>query len=79
VALLRLAYAELEEKLGNLDLANDILRGCFQAIPAGFTFSVLQRFVRRREGVTAARKLFSETLPLRQDKALAFEVESSII
>lgn len=74
IVMLRLAFAEFEEKLGNNDAVYDILMKAFHQIPCGFTFSVLQRFIRRREGVSAARKLFSETYLLRQDKALAFEV-----
>jgi tetratricopeptide (TPR) repeat protein len=75
-ALLRFAYAEIEEKQGNYDQAEQVIRAAFTNIPSGFTFSVLQRYIRRRDGKQAARKLFSDTYVLRQDKNLAFEVRA---
>lgn len=74
-ALLRLAHAEVEEKHGNYELAEELIRGAFINIPSGFTFSVLQRYIRRRDGKLPARKVFSDTLGLRQEKNLAFEVQ----
>jgi hypothetical protein len=73
-SFLRIALAELEEQQGNFDAAREVLRSAFQSLPSGFTFSVLQRFIRRRDGMHAARKCFSETAQLRRDKKLGSEV-----
>ena len=67
VVTLRVALAELEEAEGNKDVAKAVLKAAFEKLPSAFTFAALQRFVRRKEGMTAARKVFSETLPLRRD------------
>lgn len=75
VASLRFALAELEETLaGGVEAAKDVLRTAFESIPCALTFSVLQRFIRRKEGVAAARKLFSDTAPLRTNQTLGYEV-----
>ena len=77
VVSLRLALAELEECNGNTESTKIVLRTAFERIPCAFTFSALQRFIRRREGVTAGRKLFSDTLAVRKDpskEALGLEV-----
>ena len=77
VVALRLALAELEEGEGSREASRNILRAAFEKIPCAFTFSALQRFVRRTEGMSAARKLFSTTLPTRMDpskEALGLEV-----
>ena len=47
----RIALAELEEVSGNLVAAKRALHSSFDNIPSGFTFSLLQRFVRRIEGL----------------------------
>jgi hypothetical protein len=75
VACLRVALAELEEECGDLEAAKETLRAAFAAMPSGFTFSVLQRFVRRTEGIVAARKCFSDTISLRCDGTLDHEVQ----
>ena len=67
VVSLRLALAELEESLGNKVASKVVLKTALEKIPCAFTFAALQKFVRRTEGITAARKLFSDTLPVRQD------------
>jgi len=64
-ALLRVAWAELEEEHGNVEIARDILKQCYESVPGALSFSALQRFVRKKDGKSAARKCFSETLPLR--------------
>jgi tetratricopeptide (TPR) repeat protein len=74
VASLRVALAELEEESGDLEAAKDTLRTAFNAMPSGFTFSVLQRLVRRTEGIVAARRCFSDTMSLRCDGSLDHEV-----
>jgi hypothetical protein len=77
VVALRLALAELEEAEGSRDASRSVLRTAFEKIPCAFTFAALQRFMRRTEGMTAARKLFGTTLPTRMDpskEALGLEV-----
>lgn len=77
VVALRVALAELEEAQGNQDAAKGILKGAFDKLPCAFTFATYQRFVRRKEGISAARKVFSETLTLRRDlsnEALGLEL-----
>lgn len=64
-ALLRVAAAEKEELMGDIEAAKGILSQAYEEIPSGFTFSILQRLVRRTEGVKAARKLFSDSYPTR--------------
>lgn len=77
VAFLRIAYSEVEEHHGSMDKARDILDAAFGHLPSGLTFSVLQRFTRRRDGIVAARKFFSDTLPMRIDKKLGYEVRNA--
>ena len=77
VVSLRLALAELEESHGSKESSKAVLKMAYERIPCAFTFSALQRFIRRREGITAARKLFSDTLSIRRDpakEALGLEV-----
>jgi hypothetical protein len=59
-ALLRIAFAEMEEQFGTLDTARDVLDASFQAVPSALMFSAYQRFLRRNDGVNAARRIFSE-------------------
>lgn len=73
VCVLRFALAEFEESQNLFDSARDVYRIAFEAIPSALTFATFQRFVRRREGVAAARRLFSETLPLRQSRRLGID------
>jgi hypothetical protein len=73
-AMLRFALSELEEAEGNTDNARLTLKQAYEQQPSGLTFSVLQRFVRRHDGYTAARKLFSETQHLRQEKRVGFDI-----
>jgi hypothetical protein len=52
-----------------------VLRVTFEQNPGGATFSMFQRFIRRNLGITAARRVFSETHAMRQANAkLALEV-----
>jgi len=74
VALLRVAYSEIEEHYGSVDNARKILDSAFEALPCGLLFAVRQRFIRRREGLLVARQCFSETLAMRLDKRLGYEV-----
>lgn len=74
VALLRVAYAEFEEQWGSPDTARKILDEAFTQLPCGLLFAVKQRFIRRRDGIVAARQFFSDTLPMRLDKKLGYEV-----
>ena len=66
VTLLRCGLAELEEAAGNLEAAKEVLRVTFEQTPCGFTFALLQRFIRRNLGIAAARRLFTETLVIRK-------------
>lgn len=80
VALLRIALAELEERNGNVAVAEKELQECFEKVPSGLTFSVYQLFLRRQKGVAAARKAFSDTLELRQSNPkLALEVSDTLV
>jgi hypothetical protein len=74
VAVLRVALAELEEGCGRAAAARDALRMAYTEIPNPFTFSVLQRHIRRLDGKTAARSFFSESMPARLDGVLNYEV-----
>jgi hypothetical protein len=71
---LRISFSELEESCKNIELAKEILYNAFDKIPCSLTFSVLQRFIRRNDGVMTARKLFSDTLSLRNEYNLGLEV-----
>jgi len=77
VALLRVAYSEFEEQWGSPDTARKILDEAFAQLPCGLLFAVKQRFIRRRDGIVAARQFFSDTLPMRLDKKLGYEVRTS--
>lgn len=77
VVSLRLALAELEECQGSKDMSRMILKTAFDKIPCGFSFSALQRYIRRRDGISGARKLFSDTIVIRKDplrEALGLEI-----
>lgn len=74
VAFLHVSYAEFEEINNNIDTARDILKSFFDKMPSAFTFAVYQRFVRRHDGLLAARKLFNDTLPQRLDNNFGFEI-----
>lgn len=75
VSFLRICLAELEERYGFIENAKEVLKAAFHDISGGFTFMVYQRFIRRKEGANAARKVFSDTLHLRQqDKKIGLEV-----
>ena len=69
IVALRVALAELEEAEGNNDAAKAALKAAFDKLPSAFTFATLQRFVRRKETIAAARKIFTDTLLLRRDPA----------
>ena len=69
IVALRVALAELEEAEGNNDAAKAALKAAFDKLPSAFTFATLQRFVRRKESIAAARKVFTDTLLLRRDPA----------
>ena len=73
VPTLWLELAELEETSGEIDNAQETLRSCFEQIPSSFTFSILQKFIRRKEGKVSARKLFSDTIILREKGVLGLE------
>jgi predicted Zn-dependent protease len=72
--ILWLELSELEEKYNGVDVACEVLRNAFEQIPSAFTFALLQRVVRRRDGKIAARKAFAETIALRHEGILGFEV-----
>lgn len=74
VSILRFASAEILELEGNTDAARHTLKQAYEQIPSGLTFSVFQRFIRRHDGFIAARKLFSETQHLRQEKRVGFDI-----
>ena len=58
--MLRVANADLEEEYGALENAKELLRTAFAAAPASFIFAAYQSFLRRNEGVAAARRAFCE-------------------
>ena len=72
--LLRFALAELEEEMGCMDDVLVTLREAVSEIPCGLTFSVYERFVRRTQGITSARRCLSETIELRADGSFNHEV-----
>ena len=57
---LRVANADMEEQHGTLDNAKEILKTAFASLPSSFIFAAYQAFLRRNEGVAAARRAFSE-------------------
>lgn len=77
MSILRIALAELEEATGGVAAAREVLRQAFLETPNAFTFSVLQRHIRRVGGKTEARKFFSETMAARLDGVLNYEVLGS--
>ena len=74
VSILRFALAEIQELEGHVDSARHTLEQAYEQIPSGLTFAAFQRFIRRHDGFIAARKLFSRTLHLRQEKRVGFEI-----
>lgn len=73
VPTLWMALAQFEEECGNYNSALDVLRGCFERNPSSFSFALLQQYVRRKEGKNAARRLFSDTVALREEGILGIE------
>ena len=69
--------AEFEEQHNSIDAAYEVLKSAFDRVPSAFTFALLQRVTRRRDGKVAARRLFSETLSMRKDGVLGCEVGMS--
>lgn len=66
--------------LGKLEAAKEVLRVTFEQNPCGFTFSLLQKFIRRNLGITAARRLFSETQAMRKSNPkLGLEVSEPFL
>lgn len=58
-----------------MEAAKEVLRVTFEQNPSGFSFALFQRFIRRNLGITAARRLFSETQAMRKGNAkLALEL-----
>lgn len=84
VAVLRIALAEYEERLGGeavhgsaaqgLSSARGILKTAFDNLPSAYTFSVYQRFIRRCDGKQAARRVFTDTFRLRQERRLGLDI-----
>lgn len=71
---------QVEFSTGDVVAAEETLREAFLNQPGGFTFAVYQRFVRRRSGKLAARKLFGSTLSLRNENPkVGFEVSIVIL
>ena len=66
-ACLHVAIAELEEREEKIEDARHSLNNLFLKQPSAFSFSVLQRFIRRIDGVQAARDLFQSTFTARMD------------
>lgn len=60
--LVRIALADAEEERGCAEGAREVLRAALRALPSGLMFAAYQRFLRRVDGVVAARRLFSECL-----------------
>lgn len=69
--------AEFEEQHSSIDNATNVLRTAFETVPCAFTFAALQRLIRRKDGKIAARKLFSETMAMRADGTLGYDVSIS--
>ena len=58
--LLRVANADMEEQHGTLENARELLRASFASMSTSFVFSAYQAFLRRNDGIVAARRAFSE-------------------
>jgi hypothetical protein len=76
--ILWLELSELEERFNGVDAAAEVLRNAFDQVPSAFSFALLQRVIRRRDGKSAARKVFAETIALRHEGVLGFEVRDSL-
>ena len=74
VTILRFALAEMEELSGSVEGARSVLMAAYEQHPSGLSFGIFQRFVRRHDGFIAARKLFSDTQHLRQEKRVGFDI-----
>lgn len=76
--MLVMQLAEIEDLDGAFESSTRLYRDLFHHRPAGFTFAVYQRYIRKRLGVKAARRVFSETRPLRASSdLLAIELYTS--
>lgn len=75
-AVLRIAWAEVEEEFGNVEISRDILKQGYEATLTPIAFGALQRFIYKKDGKTAARKCFSETYPLRMEALSQSKSES---
>jgi len=76
--MLVMQLAEIEDLDGAFESSTRLYRDLFHHRPAGFTFAVYQRYIRKRLGVKAARRVFSETRPLRTSSdLLAIELYTS--
>ena len=64
--VLRLGYAELEERCGDTEACIRVLREAFHDLQCPLSFSVWQKAVRAASGVDAARQCFSETFSIRR-------------
>jgi hypothetical protein len=63
---LRVTLSEVDEALNKLDDAKKTLELAYENQRNGYSFSILQKFIRRYFGIIAARKLFSETAFVRK-------------
>lgn len=79
--LVRIAYADMEEEYGSVEGARDVLRSALVSIPTGLMFAAYQKFLRRVDGVAAARRLFSECLALgkKQDRPCDSAVSAFVL
>lgn len=76
--MLVMQLAEIEDLDGAFESSTRLYRDLFHHRPAGFTFAVYQRYIRKRLGLNAARRVFSETRPLRTSSdLLAIELYTS--
>lgn len=77
--MLRVADADLEEQYGTLENAKELLRTAFAAMPSSFIFTAYQAFLRRNEGVAAARRAFSEYIASCKQNQRALDVGVSVL
>ena len=70
--LLRVSLADTEEQWNSPDAAREVLKTGFQALGTPFMFCAYQKFLRRSDGIVAARRAFTEYL------ALAMKTDRSI-